>query len=92
MEYGLTAAAIARTDLREGSRVSLAKLESGAFRGNGPLELVLPGRAGVQPVRAVGPLVEPDLQAVLLRVGAGLDRGGEADRPVGIGPGVGQEQ
>ena len=66
--------------------------EGGGFFGDGAFELVLPGLAVVQAVRAGGPLVEPDLQAVLLRVGAGLDRGGEADRPVGIGPGVGQEQ
>ena len=66
--------------------------EGGGIGGDGAFELVLPGRAGMQPVRAVGPLVEPDLQAVRLRVGVGLDCRREFQRPVGVGPGVGKEQ
>ena len=60
--------------------------------GDRRFELVLPGRAGVQPVRAVGPLVDPDLQPGGLRLGAGLDRRGELHRPLGVGPRMRQEQ
>ena len=75
-----------------GTLAGQQQAEGGGVGGDRALELVLPGRAGVQPVRAVGPLVDPDLQPGGLRLGAGLDRGGELHRPLGVGPGVGQEQ
>ena len=80
-----------RTQLRAPSRVSSRPNEV-ELAGDRRLELVLPGRAGVQPVLAVRPLVDPDLQPGGLRLGAGLDRGGELHRPLGVGARVRQEQ
>src|SRR3954453_10528897 len=43
-------------------------------------------------MRAIGSLVDPDLQARLLRLRAGLDHRRQLHRPVGVGARVRQEQ